>query len=86
MVTPTNYIHHTMLTASERLVGFSSELRTILAGKDAALSLDDALFVLRQIMGMAESLASTVELEKTRELLEKPAAVIPSLGYVTKRR
>ncbi|MDB5932162.1 MAG: hypothetical protein JWR60_3869 [Polaromonas sp.] len=81
----TNHAQRAMLTASERLVSFSTELKTILAGEDDELFLDDALFVLHQISGMAGALTMAVELEKKRELLDKPEAANESGQRLTKK-
>ena len=66
-----------MQTASERLLSYATDLKMILADEGDELSADDALFVLRQITGMAGSLTMAIELEKVREYLRTNFDYLP---------
>lgn len=66
-----DYTQQATLAGAKHLIDFSTELRDRLSGQGRELSFDDAQFIVRQVIGMAESLRVTVEGGKVRALLRK---------------
>ena len=63
-----NYTHEATLAGTKYLIDFSTELRDRLSGQGRELSFDDAQFIVRQIIGHAESMRVTIEGGKVRAL------------------
>lgn len=61
-----DYTHEALIAGARHLAYFSTELRDRLSGQGNELSLDDADYFLRQIIGMAESMRVTVAAGKSK--------------------
>lgn len=64
-----SYTHEATIAGAKCLVDFSAEIRDRLSGKGRELTFDDAQFIIRQIIGHAESMRVTVEGGKVRALI-----------------
>lgn len=60
----TDYTYNTTLKASNRLIGLSTELNEAMGAGGGATSPEDVLRYLNEIISMAESMKSIVEMKR----------------------
>lgn len=64
MSTWSDYTHDATLSAAEHLVSLATELRARLANEGNEFPLDEALFILRQIGSITQSMSLAVQWEQ----------------------